>query len=523
MVLSTIKRHISLTPVSRDVLLVLACIAAHALYLLVTYLRYGYFSFPLDDAWIYQVYARNLAASGQWAFVSGVPSTGSTSILWTWLIAPAYLLRIDPLWWTHLLGLLCLNAMSLGGARLFGEDAPGKSLAVGLAVAFEWHLVWAAASGMETGLFSAMLIWFWVWLRRRDPAHVGHNLRDGLILGLWGGGLMLARPEGVLAFGIAWLYGVICPGKLAARFRWGLVAGAGFAVLLAPFLLLNYGIGGTLWPNTFYAKQTEYASLWDRPYLTRFLEQVGVCLIGAQVLLVPALLAHLWRRFRNRPVEWVSLLPWAWALAHWALYTARLPVVYQHGRYAIPVIPILVIYGIRGLLELVRPRARQVSIRLAGLTWMLATGLLFPLFVSVSGAPAYADDVAYIEVEMVATARWVAEHTSADDIVAAHDIGALGYFAPRRLVDLAGLVSPDVIPFMNDAGRLANYIVESDSDYLIVFPGWSPAYARLVSDPRLCRIWSASDAGEYISYSPDLGPMTVYRVSSQENCSTTIP
>jgi hypothetical protein len=154
---------------------------------------------------------------------------------------------------------------------------------------------------------------------------------------------------------------------------------------------------------------------------------------------------------------------------------------------------------------------------------MLAAGLLFPLFLGVSGAPAYADDVAYIEVEMVATARWVAGHTGTGDVVAAHDIGALGYFAPRRLVDLAGLVSPDVIPFMNDDRHLASYIVESETEYLIIFPGWSPAYSRLISDPRLCRVWSASDAEGYIPYSTVLGPMTIYRVSLQEDCSGAIP
>jgi len=31
-----------------------------------------------------------------------------------------------------------------------------------------------------------------------------------------------------------------------------------------------------------------------------------------------------------------------------------------------------------------------------------------------------------------------------DDLIAAHDIGAIGYFAPRPILDLAGLISPDV-------------------------------------------------------------------------------
>jgi len=35
--------------------------------------------FPLDDAWIHQTYARNLVATGQFAFVPGQTSSGSTS------------------------------------------------------------------------------------------------------------------------------------------------------------------------------------------------------------------------------------------------------------------------------------------------------------------------------------------------------------------------------------------------------------------------------------------------------------
>src|SRR5258708_15815637 len=68
--------------------------------------------FPLDDAWIHQTYARNLGLHGEFSFVPGQPSAGSTSPLWTGLLAMGYLLRINPLVWTYGLGavLLALNA-----------------------------------------------------------------------------------------------------------------------------------------------------------------------------------------------------------------------------------------------------------------------------------------------------------------------------------------------------------------------------------------------------------------------------
>jgi hypothetical protein len=94
------------------------------------------------------------------------------------------------------------------------------------------------------------------------------------------------------------------------------------------------------------------------------------------------------------------------------------------------------------------------------------------------GARVYARDVAIIESEMVAAARWVAANTPADALVAAHDIGGLGYFAQRDLIDLAGLISPEVVPFIRDEPRLAEYLDSRQTEYLVTFPAWYPYLAQ---------------------------------------------
>jgi len=94
------------------------------------------------------------------------------------------------------------------------------------------------------------------------------------------------------------------------------------------------------------------------------------------------------------------------------------------------------------------------------------------------GARAFARDVAIIESEMVNTARWVAANIERNSVIAAHDIGALGYFTQHRLVDLAGLVSPEIIPFIRDEERLAEYLDEQKVDYLVTFPGWYPLLVK---------------------------------------------
>ena len=73
-------------------------------------------------------------------------------------------------------------------------------------------------------------------------------------------------------------------------------------------------------------------------------------------------------------------------------------------------------------------------------------------------------------------------NASPDTLVAAHDIGALGYYYDRPLIDLAGLVTPDVIPFMRDQGRLRDYVLSRGTTLVVFFPDW---YPDLDTDPRL--------------------------------------
>jgi hypothetical protein len=512
------SKRITLTPRLRDGIIVAACLLAQAAYLLAARVGFDQFGFPLDDAWIFQTYARSLAGGGGWAFVPGQPSTGSTSMLWTPLIVPAYLIHLNPLWWTFLLGLLTLIAAALGAARFFRDEADLTSLALGLAVAFDWHLVWAAASGMETGLFAALVVWFWVWLRRRASGEDFYHWQNGLLLGVWGGVLMLARPEGILLLAVGGLAGLTRPGRMAARLRWGALAGAGFLLILLPFIGLNVAISGAPWPNTFAAKQTEYAALRTLPYTSRFFAQMAASFVGMQILLIPGLIYWVWEQVRRKPVEWLALAPLAWVILHWALYAARLPVTYQHGRYAIPTVPVVVILSLWGTLRLARLNDPRRLVRLLSLTWVAAALLLSPLFMVTLGAPAYGRDVVFIESEMVATAQWLDAHTPPDALIAAHDIGALGYFAPRQVVDLAGLISPSVVPFMNDPEQLLDFVLESGADYLVVFPRWNDVYRAMIDDPRLCRVWAADQIEGYAATESGLGPMTVYAIASAGEC-----
>lgn len=422
---------------------------------------------PLDDAWIHQTYARNLVERGEWAFQPGEPSAGSTAPLWTLILAIGRWLGLDPLAWTYAAGIALLVMTAWTAGRWLSHRQPGLrgwAIAAAALVVFEWHLVWASVSGMETLALAFIALLVLLAVDQGDWPALGVGLCLGA--GLW------IRPDALLLAVPVTLAGVAHTTR-QPRGSWpGLPwTFAVAAPLIGAYLAFNHSLSGEWWPTTFYAKQAEYAVLRARPLLTRLFEQAQAPLVGMGMVLLPGLALAVVRDVRER--KWARLAAPLWIALHLAAYAVRLPVTYQHGRYALPVIPALLVLGLDGLATWARPldsRSLRRRLSRAWLGSLLAVAAGFYLL----GARAYARDVAIIESEMVAASRWIAEHTEPGALVAAHDIGALGYFGDRPLVDLAGLVSPEVVPILRDEAVLARYLDERRAEYLMTFPGWYP-------------------------------------------------
>src|SRR5215207_5626211 len=80
--------------------------------------------FPLDDAWIHLTYARNLAEHGEWAFQLGERSAGSTSPLWTVLLAFGFFIELGPYIWTYFLGWIVLALVAVCAENLARKLVP---------------------------------------------------------------------------------------------------------------------------------------------------------------------------------------------------------------------------------------------------------------------------------------------------------------------------------------------------------------------------------------------------------------
>ncbi|MBN2386754.1 MAG: hypothetical protein JXB85_07010 [Anaerolineales bacterium] len=437
-------------------------------YLLASRFYYG-IGFPLDDAWIHQTYARNLAASGEWAFLPGRTSGGSTAPLWTALLAPGHLFGLGPHGWTFLLGLLALWGLAVLGEKAIRDWVPmyrPRLPWMGVALALEWHLVWAAGSGMETLLHALLVTLVLVMVASGTRCH----LATGLLIGL----TVWVRPDGITLLGPALLGALLIETTWSRRLRALSGTSLGFGALFVLYLLFNLALSGSPWPTTFYAKQAEYAVLLQTPFGTRLAGEALQFLVGVGIAVLPGFVLILISFGRQR--LWRMLLPAVWLVGYLGLYAMRLPVTYQHGRYLIPAMAIYFLLGLSGLIE-VSERKLPGSLWMVQVAWKGITGLLLILFWG-RGAFAYAQDVAVIESEMVQTARWVADNLPAEALIAAHDIGALGYYGEHEIVDLAGLISPEVIPFLRDEDQLAAYLDGRGADVLVAFPGWYPVLTR---------------------------------------------
>jgi len=450
-----------------SMLLFVAAVLSVTVYLAFSsyYFRVG---FPLDDAWIHQTYARNLVEQGSWTYTENTGAGGSTSPLWTVMLSLGYILSIPPKLWAYLLGAITLFCTALAAMRWF-ERSTGvtDSSATGLAllIGFEWHLVWAAVSGMETLFLGLLTVGFFLVLQNDSRRYLIAGLLIGI--GMW------IRPDAILLIlpGLWILMFQPKQSSLHSRMLMALQLIAGIALFVIPYLIFNYFTAGSIWPRTFFAKQAEYQALLEVPWIVRLLPMLRAPLVGVGILLLPGFFFHLYDSIRNRLMTQIA--PFIWVGCYFGAYALRLPVTYQHGRYLMPLLPVSIVLGYTGLRKLLRMNSAKPLSRIVLRVWNLSIPAVLIAF-WVVGARAYAQDVAIIESEMVDTARWIQANTPSGAKIAAHDIGAIGYYAERQLLDLAGLVSPEVIPIIRDELALEMMMNGEDVDYLMTFPGWYP-------------------------------------------------
>lgn len=491
----------------------------------------GELGLPLDDGWIHARFAQNIARGYGFSFNPGEATSTTTSPLWTLLLALGYRLTGE-----HLFTGIALNyVLAVGVCAIVYSLAAALTsnrwlgLATGLVCAATAPLSWWMLSGMEPLLYAFLALFAILrHVRYRDAAGA-RSLLPTVVFALAG----LARPEMLLLFPLALadeLVGFVRDGRGGPVVRWLRKAAPQllvFTVLVAPLFVYNLRVTGYALPTSFYSK----------------LQRVGIpgALIDERVGWLSALVAGPAQELWQHVVVWAKdncllILPffvgWWWLTRQglsrdprdrgsllvpavlaiqpvvWALVGGYRDPAYQSQRYIANLVPLYILVGMVGAWRLGtrlsastaqarRPakRRRKGRHREAshGGTSRASVGLgLSLVFVVAALAAAAARQPASVEVyaknvrdttEMqVRIGRWLRDHVEGSALLCVNDIGAIGYLSDMPVLDLQGLVTPEVLPLRSMARRLdgtgpsliTEFVIAREPDYVVIFPQWYP-------------------------------------------------
>jgi len=380
-----------------------------------------YSNYLTDDTYIYAQFARNLARHGELVFQRGEWVHAATSPLWAGIGSIGILLGLGAFFWLKLgsivCGALCVWWMTVTCERVFPSRALAVLAACALAVE-PWFVRWSM-SGMETALAALCVVAVlrFGWQDERESGIGWAALAAGLG--------PLIRPELLLFLAL-----------FALRVAFSRVLRRRAAVWLAlsmPLLAwtaIAMPTYGTIWPETAQAKSTPLGLVGER--LLGNLRSLFVVLAVAVPVAGLAAVASAVRAVRLRRMRtWLEPVLWAWVVLLPAAYLLR--DVFAVSRYYEIMLPFVLFLGAAELL------GRRWGVRLWVLQMLFAVGLT-TFWIS----PSVRAFSSSIDAALGDIAGWLRENTDADDMVAIYDIGIVGFRSERPILDLGGLIQPDL-------------------------------------------------------------------------------
>lgn len=395
----------------------------------------------IDDAYITFVYADHVARGMGFVFSPGEHVLGTTTPLYTLLLA--LLLRLTGLPIVTLaIGIaaasigLCMAAGYLL-ARRFGAGI-ALAAAVPLLLVMDQSLLTYALSGMETALFTALLL----------LCALGYALRRDVLCGLCLGLAILTRPEAVALAAVLAVYTLFAERGVAIRRVARLLLSA--ALVCLPWALWATWYFGNPLPQSVIAKTGDLYNPIAVAHGHRVtiastaLDAHATLLLWAITCLLAALAAWAWPSFRRSGFLAVVVFGALIAAGHVAAArTGHL--IYPW--YPAPFSPLPLLAGLAAI-GAVAARLRR---------WTRPIGLAVLAGTAVVALPTLGTDVNYGGRLAGLGAPRGQEYRSIcarlrpvigpRSVVAASEIGYLGYYCHTRILDTFGLVSPGVTRF----------------------------------------------------------------------------
>lgn len=306
-------------------------------------------------------------------------------------------------------------------------------------------------------------------------------------------------------------------------------------VCVAALLLWRHGYYGAWLPNTVHAKIPEWSSA-----IVRFSRLTAFSVMTSHLLLVAIILsAVLWATPTMRRHRREIVIAAVGILAIIA-YATAVSGVAERKRHLAPVIPFyfaLLQLCILSIAELrvrgarfwavaaavillsansyERTNADQPRTRLAARTWEFVK------------SPDWRERVRWFLHEPVhfnaEVGRWLAANTPRDSVVAADQIGLVGFYSDRTIIDLLGLCDKTMWKIFGDANKTLDYLIDRNVTDLAIFgymrKGGKPAdfdaaipFLRpLLNLPRFQKNYAMTEVLVHRALKPEWSEFAIYR------------
>ena len=409
----------------------------------------GFLSFPLDDPWIHLNFAKNLIDYHSFSyFKDEIITAGSTSPLYVFILYIGFLFTNNEMILSYILGTVFLSLAAFIFYKLVLKEQNNNIIygfLITLVFIFDPRMNFIALSGMETTMFIFLLLLGVYFYKTRNSVLLG------IILGL----IFWARPDGI-AFTTAVIADYIYQ-------RWIVkdkenrpvfsskevlkVAGI-FVLFLLSYFAMNLYLSGTLLSNTYSAKVAYFIDadvritflkvyIWDFFTETHF----AFMLPGFIIVFLKSVYDLFKRNYNSYSIYILFILIFI------LIYFIKIPLFSRFGRYFMPMIPFYIMISMGGyiiLIELLKGLLKSLTLRKVIISSVLIFFAVMTIINFKSNSEYYAYHCKYIYDRHVKTAYWFRDNTNENDIIASHDIGAIGFYSKRKVVDIVGLINPDL-------------------------------------------------------------------------------
>ena len=382
-----------------------------------------------DDPYITYRYAANVASGQGFVYNPGLKVLSTTAPLYALLLVPAAVIGLDlPL----VSNLICCLSIGVGGLAIWRLGLSWDDPLAGFVGAIFYMLspFQMPTMGAETSFVLALVLWAFV------AASGAHWRTVAMLLGL----ATVARADTVLAGLVIAL--ILVAGRVRlGRSTWCSLpwsAAAIYALLLAPWLIFAQAYYGSPIPVTLAAKRHQMQIVGSRSFGQGLIDRAISLwnLPTYRLLLILALVGVVYSLLRRRSalgvLGWVALYGLAYTLLG----------VTSYFWYYSPIFLGLIIAAALGVSAVSAVAQRLIRLRTAGGVGLaLAAIILVAELLDLASLSLRPDSRLVIYHEI---GDWLAQNTLVESTVGTLEVGIIGYYSRRPIIDFAGLIQPEV-------------------------------------------------------------------------------